>query len=43
VVQCDARSRESVVEVLLRLVQYLLDTELETARPAVAAHTVGGL
>ncbi|SRR6266568_9417780 len=43
VVQCDARNRESAVEVLLCLVQYLLDTEPESARPVVAAHTVGGL
>ncbi len=36
IVECDARSRESVAAVLLSLVQYLLDTEpeSETARPA---------
>jgi len=43
VIECDARSRKSVVEVLLRLVQYLLDAELESARPVGAAQTVGGL
>ena len=44
VVECDARSRQSAVEVLLCLVQYLLDTDIEpeSARPVVAAHTVGG-
>jgi signal recognition particle receptor subunit beta len=42
VVVCDARSRESAVGVLLTLVQYLLDTEPDSARP-VAARTVEGL
>jgi hypothetical protein len=42
VIACDARSRESAVDVLLCLVQYLLDTEPESARPFAAAHTVGG-
>jgi signal recognition particle receptor subunit beta len=42
VVECDARVRESAVGVLLTLVQYLLDTEPEPARP-VAARTVEGL
>ncbi|HEV2344791.1 MAG TPA: ATP/GTP-binding protein [Actinocrinis sp.] len=42
VVECDARSRESSVGVLLSLVQYLLDTDPEAARPA-AAHIVEGL
>ena len=43
VIECDARSRKSAVEVLLCLVQYLLDTETESARPPVAVHAVGGL
>ena len=45
VIECDARSRESAVEVLLCLVQYLIDTEpeSESARPPVAAHAMGGL
>ena len=42
VVECDARHRESAVGALLSLVQYLLDTEPEAARP-VAARTVEGL
>ncbi len=42
VVECDARNRESAVRVLLTLVQFLLDTEPEPARP-VAARTVEGL
>jgi hypothetical protein len=45
VIECDVRRHESAVEVLLCLVQYLLDSETDTesARPPVAAHTVGGL
>jgi hypothetical protein len=42
VIECDARSRESAVRILLDLVQYLLDTEPESARPT-AVRTVEGL
>ncbi|WP_349263452.1 ATP/GTP-binding protein [Actinocrinis sp.] len=42
IVECDARRRESAVGAVLTLVQYLLDTEPESARP-VAARTVEGL
>jgi signal recognition particle receptor subunit beta len=41
VVECDARSRESAVGVLLTLVQHLLDTEPVSARP-LAARSVEG-
>jgi signal recognition particle receptor subunit beta len=36
VVMCDARRRESAVNVLLSLVQYLLDTETDAARTPTA-------
>ncbi len=41
VVECDARNRESAVGVLFTLVQFLLDTEPQPARP-VAARSLEG-
>jgi uncharacterized protein len=43
VVECDARDRQSAVNVLLTLLQYLLDPPSDSARPVAALPVEGGL